>query len=63
MDSALAGLLGLTILVLDVWAILSVLKSPMDTRKKIIWVLLILLFPLLGLLLWCLVGPRRNLKF
>jgi succinate dehydrogenase/fumarate reductase cytochrome b subunit len=63
MDSAFAGLLGLIILVLDIWAILSVLKSPIDTRKKIIWILLIVLFPLLGLLLWSVVGPRRNLKF
>lgn len=55
-------LVGLLILGLDIWAILNVIKSNTDTTMKIVWVLLILVLPVLGLIIWAIAGPRGNLK-
>ena len=58
MGVEVGGLLGLIILVLDVWAIVKILQSPADTGAKVLWVVLILILPILGLLLWLLLGPK-----
>ncbi|HUG99920.1 MAG TPA: PLDc N-terminal domain-containing protein [Gammaproteobacteria bacterium] len=52
------GLLGLIILILDVYAIVKTLQSSADTGTKVIWVVVILVLPVLGLLLWFLFGPK-----
>jgi hypothetical protein len=52
------GLLSVIILVLDIIAIIDVIKSSMSTGKKILWVLLILFLPVLGLILYYLVGRK-----
>ena len=62
MGSTFNGLIGLIILALDIWAIFNVLKSGADTGMKIIWVLLILLLPVLGLIIWAIAGPRGNVR-
>nr|WP_298172279.1 PLD nuclease N-terminal domain-containing protein [uncultured Pseudomonas sp.] len=56
------GLFGLIILALDIWTILNVVKSNSDVGKKVLWVLLILFLPVLGLIVWALIGPRGNLR-
>ncbi|MFJ2364298.1 PLDc N-terminal domain-containing protein [Pseudomonas sp. NPDC087697] len=63
MGSTFNGLVGLIILALDIWAIINVLKSSAETGMKIIWVLLILLLPVLGLVIWAIAGPRGNVRF
>lgn len=62
MGSTFNGLVGLIILALDIWAIINVLKSSAETGMKIIWVLLILLLPVLGLIIWAIAGPRGNVR-
>jgi hypothetical protein len=62
MGSTLNGLIGLIILVLDIWAIVNVVKSSADTGIKILWVLLIIFLPVLGLIIWALAGPRGNVR-
>lgn len=57
------GLFGLIILALDIWAILNVVKSNSEVGKKVLWVLLILFLPVLGLVIWALLGPRGNIRF
>ena len=52
------GLIGLLILAADIWAIVSVVQSAASTGKKVLWILLILILPVLGLILWFLLGPR-----
>ncbi|GAB3390296.1 PLDc N-terminal domain-containing protein [Azotobacter armeniacus] len=52
------GLLSLIILVLDIWAIVHVIRSRTDTTKKVLWVLLIVILPVLGLIIWLFMGPR-----
>jgi hypothetical protein len=53
------GIFGLVVLVLDIWAIVKTVQSPATTGSKVLWVILILILPVLGLLLWLLLGPRR----
>ena len=52
------GLLSLVILVLDIVAIIDVLKSSMSTGKKVLWTLLILILPVIGLLLYFFIGRK-----
>lgn len=62
MGTTLSGLLSLVILALDIWAIINVLKSGAETGIKVLWVLLILFLPVLGLIIWALAGPRGNVR-
>ncbi|MGV8920903.1 MAG: PLDc N-terminal domain-containing protein [Pseudomonas sp.] len=62
MGSSFNGLIGLIILALDIWAIINVLKSGAEVGMKIIWTLLILLLPVLGLVIWAIAGPRGNVR-
>jgi len=54
----ISGLGGLILLVLDIWAIVSVVGSGASTGRKVLWVLVILLLPLLGFIIWLIAGPR-----
>jgi hypothetical protein len=54
------ALLGLVILILDIVAILEVLKSAMPGSKKALWIVLIILLPLLGLILYYLIGKKTT---
>jgi len=52
--------LGLVVLVLDIIAIVSILKSPADTGTKILWCLLVIFLPVIGMVLYFLMGPGRK---
>lgn len=54
------GLLGLLVLVGDIWAILNIAQSSASNEKKLIWILVVLLLPLLGLIVWFFLGPRSG---
>jgi len=54
------SLVGLLILVLDVIALVSLLKSGADATTKILWVVLIVLLPVLGMILYFVMGPGRR---
>jgi len=58
MGIEVTGFLGLLLLIADVWAIVRIVQSPASTAGKVIWIVLILLLPLLGLLLWLVFGPK-----
>lgn len=62
MGSTFNSLVGLIILALDIWAIINVIKSGAGTGAKVLWVLLILLLPVLGLIIWAIAGPRGNVR-
>lgn len=53
-----SGLLGLVILIADIWAIINVMGSSEDSTKKLIWVVAILLLPIIGVIAWFFMGPR-----
>ncbi len=54
----MSGILGLLILVLDIVAIVDVLGTSMDGGKKALWVLLILFLPVVGMILYFVVGKK-----
>jgi phospholipase D-like protein len=54
------GIFGLLILIADVWAIVNIAQSGATTGKKVLWIVLVLLLPVLGLILWFLLGPRTG---
>jgi len=54
------GLWGLLILIADVWAILNVVQASADTVKKLLWIVMILLLPILGVVIWFFFGPRSK---
>lgn len=56
--SEYGGVIGLIILALDIWAIINVIQSSASTGSKILWVLLILILPVIGLIIWFFAGPR-----
>jgi succinate dehydrogenase/fumarate reductase cytochrome b subunit len=54
------GLLGLLVLVGDIWAIINIFQSSVSNEKKLLWIVAVLLLPVLGLILWFFLGPRAN---
>jgi len=52
------GLLGLVVLILDIIAIIDVLKSSMDTGKKALWIILVIVLPVIGMVLYFLIGKK-----
>ena len=50
------GIVGLLILVLDIFVIMQILQGGGDTGKKLLWVIIVLILPLLGPILWYALG-------
>jgi hypothetical protein len=53
------GLLGLVVLALDIIAIVDAAKGGGDMGRKILWIVLILLLPLLGMILYFMLGRSK----
>ncbi|HEY1251572.1 MAG TPA: PLD nuclease N-terminal domain-containing protein [Thermoanaerobaculia bacterium] len=53
-------ILWLLVTVLDIIAIVSVLKSGADSGTKLLWVVIVILLPVLGMILYFLMGPGRR---
>lgn len=58
MEVQVGGFLGLLILIADIWAIVRTVQSGASTGAKVFWIVLILLLPVLGLIVWLIFGPR-----
>jgi len=58
MGIEVGGLFGLLVLAADIWAIINVIQSGASTGGKVLWVLVILILPILGLIIWLIAGPR-----
>ena len=58
MDIGYGGFFGILVLAGDIWAILNVAQSGASNGKKLLWILIVLLLPLLGLIIWFVAGPR-----
>jgi hypothetical protein len=54
-----SGLIGIIILVADIYAILKIAQSSASTGNKALWIALVLVLPVLGVILWYLLGPGR----
>jgi hypothetical protein len=53
---AFHAILGLIVLVLDIIAIVSVLGGTSSPGRKLLWVIIIILFPVIGVILYFLIG-------
>jgi len=49
---------GILVLIGDIWALINILQSSAANDKKILWVIVVVLLPLIGLILWFFLGPR-----
>jgi hypothetical protein len=58
MNFGYSGIFGLLILAGDIWAIINIFQSSASNEKKLLWILVVALLPLLGLILWFFLGPR-----
>lgn len=56
----MTSIIGFIIFVLDIWAIINIFGSSADTGKKILWTLLIIILPLVGLIIWWFAGPKKD---
>lgn len=45
-------ILGLIILALDIYAIYNILQESWSGVKKVVWILIVLLFPFIGMVLY-----------
>ena len=60
MGFEVGGIFGLIVLAISIWAIINVFNSGATTGAKVVWTLLILLLPVLGLIVWFFAGPRSG---
>ena len=51
---------GLIVLALDIWAIVQIVGSTASTGAKVLWVLLIIILPVIGFIIWLVAGPRSS---
>lgn len=58
MGYEIGGLLGLLLLIINIWAIIKIAQSSASTVSKFVWIVVILLLPVLGLLVWYFIGPK-----
>jgi hypothetical protein len=56
------GFLPLVHLALWVYATVQIFGSSADTTKKVIWIFVVALFPLVGLIVWFFIGPGTPKK-
>lgn len=58
MGIEVTGLLTLIWLIILIWAIVKVAKSSAGPVAKLLWILILFFFPLVGLIIWLLLGPK-----
>lgn len=56
------GMWGIIHLVLVVYAALQIINSSAATGRKALWVVIVAAFPLVGLIIWFLIGPGTPKK-
>ena len=59
MGIEIGGLLGLLILVVNVWAIIKTVQSSIPDQKEVLWIVLIVVLPVIGFILWYLFSDAR----
>jgi len=54
--------LGILLVLADLWAIRTTLRTTYTWRVKWVWCLVIAVLPILGFLLWKVAGPQRTVE-
>lgn len=55
------SVLAATLLLLDAWCIGLLLRSGGSRRSKLLWAVVILLCPVVGCVLWYVLGPKPDM--
>ncbi|HZF15113.1 MAG TPA: PLD nuclease N-terminal domain-containing protein [Steroidobacteraceae bacterium] len=55
-----SGIVGLVVLIADVWAIVNIMQGSGDTGTKVLWIVIVLVLPIVGFLVWYFAGPRTG---
>ena len=58
MDIQVTGILGLLWLLVVIWAVIQVAQSSASGTAKLLWILVMLFLPVLGVIIWFLLGPK-----
>lgn len=48
---------GLLVLILDIFAVIKIIQSSASGTEKILWILGVLFFPVVGMIVWFFAGP------
>lgn len=59
LSNLLVAILGFLHLILFLWALVKILGSSMAPLAKVLWLLVVLFFPLGGLILYLLIGRKE----
>lgn len=59
MNFEVNGFWGLIVLIADIWAIVNIFSSTASTGRKVLWTVLVILLPVLGFIIWLLLGPKK----
>jgi len=54
------SLWGLLVLAADIWAIINIFQSSASNGRKLLWTLVVVILPVLGVILWFFLGPRAG---
>jgi hypothetical protein len=60
MTMDISGIGALLIVIADIYAIVMIVQSAARDIEKLLWVLVVLILPLIGVILWYLAGPGRK---
>lgn len=52
--------MAVLIILVNLWAVVSVFRSDKGVETKTFWALLIWIFPIIGLVIWGIAGPRGH---
>lgn len=53
------GIVGIFVLIADIYAIVQTMTSRASVLAKVVWTLVVLILPVLGFIAWLVAGPRN----
>jgi hypothetical protein len=52
------GIIWLIVVIIDIVVILDIIRSNKDMEKKVLWIIAVLLLPILGPILYYVIGKK-----
>jgi len=57
------GIIGLLILIADIFAVYKIVTSSVSAGMKVLWIVIVFFLPVIGLIAWFFAGPGdKSLK-
>jgi hypothetical protein len=54
----ISGLLGLIWLIIVIWAIVKTAQARVGLLPRLLWILILIFLPVIGLIIWLFLGPK-----